>query len=249
MNNAYRIIGDFHTHTIASQHAYSTIYENLVAAKRQGLVALAITDHGPEMMDGAIRHHFFCMTGLPQNPEGIRLYRGCEANIKSFSGRLDLDDRVLGRLEWVIASYHVEAIEPGTVEQNTEGWLSVIANQWVDLLGHPGNPAYPFDHVAVVKALRDTGKALEINANSFAIRPGSEPNCRDLMRLCRQYDVPVCVDSDAHNLWAVGNVKAALDILEDEQFPPELILNADFNRIDSYIERRKKEKGIDRKYH
>ena len=122
MNNAYHIIGDFHTHTIASQHAYSTIYENLVAARRQGLVALAITDHGPEMMDGAIRHHFFCMTGLPKNPEGIRLYRGCEANIKSFSGRLDLDDQVLGRLEWVIASYHVEAIEPGSFEQNT--WTS-----------------------------------------------------------------------------------------------------------------------------
>lgn len=40
-------IADLHTHTIASDHAYSTLLENIEYAKRAGMQALAITDHGP----------------------------------------------------------------------------------------------------------------------------------------------------------------------------------------------------------
>lgn len=40
---------DLHTHTIISGHAYSTILENLQAAREAGLTAFAVTDHGPAM--------------------------------------------------------------------------------------------------------------------------------------------------------------------------------------------------------
>lgn len=64
--SAYTIIGDFHTHTLASQHAYSTVNELIQASRAQGFVALSITDHGPEMLDGAISHHFSaCQAFLP----------------------------------------------------------------------------------------------------------------------------------------------------------------------------------------
>ena len=39
------ILADMHTHTIASGHAYSTVKENIDAAKAAGLKYLAITDH------------------------------------------------------------------------------------------------------------------------------------------------------------------------------------------------------------
>ena len=118
MDNKYRISGDLHAHTIASQHAYSTISEMVDRSKELGMDFIAITDHGPEMLDGAIRHHFLCLPGLPDVVEGIRLYKGAEVNIKSFAGRIDLDSQVLARLDFVIASYHIEAITPGTVEEN-----------------------------------------------------------------------------------------------------------------------------------
>ncbi|MFA6844364.1 MAG: phosphatase [Sphaerochaetaceae bacterium] len=246
MNNnlqkKYQIIGDFHTHTMVSQHAYSTIAEMIASSQEQGFSAIAITDHGPEMMDGAISHHFFCMSGLPSLIGDFHLYKGAEVNIKDFNGRIDLPKQVLELLDFVIASYHVEAITPGTKTENTEGWLSVIENQYVDCLGHVGNPVFPFEHEKVVKALARKGKILEINANSFLVRPGSEENCRDVISLCKKYEVPVTVNSDAHSKWQVGKVDAALHLLEEMKFPPQMILNSNLVNIKKYIETRKQEK-------
>ena len=44
-----RLIADTHTHTLASNHAYSTVMENIVAAREQGLLYMAMTEHGPKM--------------------------------------------------------------------------------------------------------------------------------------------------------------------------------------------------------
>lgn len=244
MNDKYRILGDLHTHTIASQHAYSTIGELIDQSKKLDMEFLAVTDHGPEMLDGAIRHHFYCMPGLPEVVDGIRLYKGAEVNIKSFEGRLDLDDEVLSRLDFIIASYHVEAISPGSEEENTKGWLNAIRNKYVDCLGHTGNPAYPFNHEKIVKALHDEGKILEINANSPVVRKGSEKNCTDIIKLCKKYSVPVIATSDAHHKWNVGNVKASLDMLEELEFPPHLILNTSREAIEEYIVKRKRAKSL-----
>ena len=41
-----RLIADTHTHTLASNHAYSTVMENIVAAREQGLLYMAMTEHG-----------------------------------------------------------------------------------------------------------------------------------------------------------------------------------------------------------
>ena len=164
MNDKYRILGDLHTHTIASQHAYSTIGELVDQSKKLGMEFLAVTDHGPEMLDGAIRHHFYCMPGLPEVVDGIRLYKGAEVNIKSFEGRLDLDDEVLSRLDFIIASYHVEAISPGSEEENTKGWLNAIRNKYVDCLGHTGNPAYPFNHEKIEDNVTKVAKVFSKSA-------------------------------------------------------------------------------------
>ena len=43
---------DLHTHTNCSTHAYSTLEENIAAAKKRGIVAIAITNHGPAIPDG-----------------------------------------------------------------------------------------------------------------------------------------------------------------------------------------------------
>ena len=238
----YGIIGDFHTHTLASQHAYSTINEMVQASKDKGYKAIAITDHGPEMMDGCIAHHFLCMSGLPEWIGDFRLYRGSEVNIKDFNGRIDLPENILNRLDFIIASYHIEAIKPGSIEENTKGWLNAISNPFVDCLGHVGNPVYEFEHEPVVRALRENGKVLEINNNSFVIRKGSEKNCRDVIELCKRYEVPVLINSDAHHMWAIGDVPHSKRILREMDFPPELVLNTSFDSIDGYIRRRRAEK-------
>ena len=182
-------IADLHTHTLVSQHAYSTLYENIQAAREAGFYALAITDHGPGMPDGASSHHFFCMPGLPEMVNGIRLFRGAEVNIMDFAGTIDLDATTLQRLDFVIASYHCECISPGTIEENTAGLLAVIKNPFIDCIGHCGNPAYPIDIPTIVSACCQYGKLIEINASSFRIRPGSEDICRKVASECIRQNI------------------------------------------------------------
>ena len=67
-----------------------------------------------------------------------------------------------------------------------------------------------FDAERLVRAVAERGRLIEINNNSFVARPGCDVNCRKIARLCMQYDVRVCVDSDAHFCANVGEVPKAL---------------------------------------
>lgn len=40
-----KFVADMHTHTLASDHAYSTISENAASAAKAGLSYLGMTDH------------------------------------------------------------------------------------------------------------------------------------------------------------------------------------------------------------
>lgn len=228
-------IADLHTHTLVSQHAYSTLYENIQAAREADFYALAITDHGPGMPDGASSHHFFCMPGLPEIVNGVRLFRGAEVNIMDYSGTVDLDTGTLQRLDFVIASYHCECISPGTAAENTAGLLSVIKNPFVDCLGHCGNPAYPIDIPSITSACRQYGKLIEINASSFRIRPGSEDICRRIARECIRQKVHLLISSDAHFRDNVGNHEEAIRLLEAVGCPEELVINTSKERLLSYF--------------
>lgn len=228
-------IADLHTHTLVSQHAYSTLYENIQAAREAGFYALATTDHGPGMPDGASPHHFFCLSGLPDTVQGIRLFKGAEVNIMDFSGTIDLDIKTLQRLDFVIASYHCECITPGNIRENTAGLLAVIKNPFVDCLGHCGNPAYPIDIPAVVDACRQYDKLVEINASSFRVRPGSEDTCRRIASECIRQNVSLLISSDAHFRDYIGNHQEAIQLLESLNCPEELVINTSREGLLSYF--------------
>lgn len=230
-----RTVADLHTHTSVSQHAYSTLYENIQAARRLGFCALGMTNHAPGMPDGAISHHFYCLPGLPKTMDGLRLYRGAEVNIMDFDGTVDLEPRVLERLDFVVASYHVECITPGTREQNTRGFLKAIANPYVDCIGHCGNPVFPIDIPAVVSACREHGKLVEINSNSPSVRPGSKEVCTRVALECIRQGVKMLVSSDAHFCGNVGNHHDALELLESIHCPEELVVNSSRERLAAYF--------------
>ena len=71
-----RIAIDTHTHTVASGHAYSTVYELALGARRARLKGFVLTDHGPGIPGGTQPYHFSNLRILPQRIRGLRFYRG-----------------------------------------------------------------------------------------------------------------------------------------------------------------------------
>ncbi len=231
------IIGDLHTHTLASTHAYSTIHELIMFASRKQHKLLAVTDHGPALPDSPHEWHFNGLNRLPRELGGVRLLSGCEANIQP-GGRLDLPDFVLNRLDFVIASMHGPTYPAASLEEHTQAWIQTASNPAVDCLGHAGQPAYPFDIPAVVGACSQSGTIFEINSASFTIRKGSGAICREIALECKKQGVAVAVTSDAHCMYEVGEFAHALELLESIDFPEELVINSSIKRFADFYRRR-----------
>lgn len=226
-----KIIADTHTHSIACSHAYSTVSENIHAAREAGMLYLAMTEHGPKMPDAPFYWHFTNQHEVPEFYDGVHVLHGVEADVMGPDGSLDLDDKLLASLDWVIASMHVPCFAPGTVEDHTSAWLAVAHNPHVDVIGHCGDLRYRFDYERVIKVFKETGKIVEINNNSAYVRPGAKENCMEIARLCKKWEVPVVVNSDAHFCTKVGKFETALAMLEGLSFPERLVVNADPDRF------------------
>ena len=231
------IIGDFHCHTLASLHAYSTLRENVEAAKKMGLRYMAITDHAIGTHDSPPLSFFDNLESLPEYIDGIRILRGVEANIMDHQGNLDMPESTLKKLDFVIASYHTSCTEPGTVEEHTESYLAIAKNPYVRMIGHSGTAEFAYDYERVIPEFGKNGKVVEINAHTFICRKTSVENCKKIAGLCQKYGVPVMVNSDAHSEFEVGQVQRALDMLKEMNFPEDLIINTDASRIRDYLTR------------
>lgn len=235
-----KIIADTHCHTIASTHAYSTITETVKAASEKGLYAVAITDHSTAMPGSPQYYYFKNLHVIPEIFMGVRVLKGIEANILNFEGILDMCDDILGGLDWVIASIHSGTINETefSIEKCTELWLNIAENPLVTVIGHSGGEKYKYDYETVLKRFAENGKLLEINNNSFRSRPDSIPNCLTIAKLCKKLSVPIVVNSDSHFSTGVGDVCNAMKLLEEINFPEELIVNSDINRFKSYLRER-----------
>lgn len=217
---------DLHVHTVASGHAYSTIGEIATEAARRGLLAVAMTDHGPALPGGPHPYHFAALRFIPMQLHGVRILRGIEANILG-PGELDLADELLARLDLVMAGFHEGCGFDGQGEAaNTEALLALMARPEVQVISHPGNPNFPLDYTAVARAAAQTGTALEFNNSSFTVsRKGSAGNCLELARQCARFGAPVTVSSDAHIAQGVGEFAAALALLVEAGVRAEQLVN------------------------
>ncbi len=227
---------DTHTHTVASLHAYSTVTENAAEAARKNLKLLCMTDHGP-LLPGAPHPYFFGnLKIIPEEIHGVRIIKGIEANIKNFDGDLDLPEYLEDRMEIVLIGLHEGVLTPGTKKENTRAVVNAMKKEFVDILVHPGNPAYELDYDDVLKAARDTNTFIEINNSSLlGSRKGSKGNCEMIAEKCRDYKLPVSFGSDAHFSTYVGEFSVVIEMLEEMNFPEELVLNTSVDKLLNHL--------------
>ena len=232
---------DLHTHTIASGHAYTTLLENAKYASEIGLEVLGTTDHGPNMPSAQHPWYFGNFKTLPREIYGVTMLYGCEANIIDYDGNLDLPLEYQKDLDIMIASLHEPIMEGNkSSDLNTAALLKVMDNPYVNIIGHSGNPSFPIDEETVVLKAKEKNILIEINNSSFVrSRIGSEKTCTKIARLCKEYNVRIIINSDAHCCFNIGEFDSAIKMLENIQMPEELIINRSKNELLQFL----KEKG------
>ena len=238
--NFMKYVVDIHTHSVISQHAYSTIDENARAAKQKGLKLIAMTDHAPGMKNTAPRAFFTNYHVLPNFLHDVEILHGAELNIMDYDGTIDLQEDILKTLDIAIASLHPPCISFGTEKENTQACIRAMENPFVDILGHPGDPRYPIDVKKIVQTSKETRCLLEINNASLVpsgFRKGSDVIIEQILNYAMEYEVPVVLGSDAHFYMQIGDFTYCNSLLEKVGFPDELVVNTSVEKLKKALKR------------
>lgn len=232
-----KFIADLHTHTLACGHGFSTVTEVIRAAADRKLQAVALTEHGPGYPGSVGYAYFNTYRDIPSEMFGIKVLKGCEANLMNFAGDLDFDAERLAKMDLVIASCHAEVTPMGTVEENTAMYIGAMKNPYVDIIGHPDAPKYPIDVETLVRAAVKYGVALEINDSSPAARPGSREICAEIIRTAKRLGAKLSVGSDAHYHLVVGRFDYAYEMLTECGYPLEQVINSSMDNLMTHLQR------------
>lgn len=207
------------------------------AAADAGLSTLGLTEHALGVPGTVDPMYYRNLSAVPRELYGIHLLHGCEINVLN-GGNLSLEQEYIDYLDYAIVSIHRQCYENEGVVGNTDNLIACMENEKVRFVSHPDDNTTPLDYPALVQAAKAYGVALEVNNSSLQKpqrRVGCVENYRTMPALCADYDVPVAVDSDAHDPSAVGDFALARALLEREQFDPALVVNADEGRLMQFL--------------
>ncbi|MEG1291252.1 MAG: phosphatase [Lachnospiraceae bacterium] len=234
---------DLHTHTLVSGHAYNTRNEMSAAAWERGLEVYAITEHAPAMPGSCHSIYFMNYRALSRKHKEMTVLYGAELNILDYEGHVDLPEIVLQDMDLTLASIHMPCYLAGTVKENTKAYLNAMKNPYVNLIAHADDVKFPIEYEALVEGAKKYHVILEVN--NASLTPGSfRGNPREqyaqMLKLCKEYEVPIAMNSDAHVDLAVGKHEYAQEVLDAADFPQELVVNYNPQILKTYLNYYKK---------
>ena len=221
--------GFLHCHTSYSDGSNS-VEQLALACRDAGYQYVGITDHsqaaayaGGLTADDLLRQADE-IDEVNSRLEGIRVLKGVEADILA-DGRVDFEEHVLARLDFVIASIHSRFnMNP---PEMTARLLAAMDNRYLTIIGHPtgrlllSRDPYGIDLDAIIEKAAEHGVALEINA---------DPHRLDLdwrvLRRVRAGGAMISIGADAHSIPGIGNVEFGVGMARKGWLGPDDILNA-----------------------
>lgn len=234
------IIADMHTHTIASKHAHSTLYENLNIARERGLKYLAVTDHffndGTEIEKKNEITRICYVENENIRLKNIEIIGGAEFNL----GQNIYNFKKISKLRWRPIGLHswFYNISNGTLEELYELYKKATErhNAFVHIerelhkiekKAHPGLDKAIKDYLEKIVVLaKDKSIILEVNESSMTTNEG---NCIERMKywlsIAKENGNPIYLGTDAHFCEAIGDFTNVINLLNEIDYPKDLILN------------------------
>ncbi|MBT4525737.1 MAG: hypothetical protein HOC24_04230 [Deltaproteobacteria bacterium] len=257
------LVVDFHTHSIQSMHAINTLEELLNCAWKKNIQAMAITDHSPGIdntlhylqnadkfpqdfrrIKGPDYHYFHVLLTRYQSPLEIpvQLFKGIECSILSHSERsTDLPLKLAPLLDIVIGSVHTlpHLFQFQNREQVTEKMIAAMVEP-IDIIGHPCQEKSCPNLEPVVKKAAESGIAMELNYCSLHLKKANIKDTTEMLKLAVKYDCSISLGSDAHMSNELGRDDESKVLLNELNFPPELIVNVSLESARTFVASRKK---------
>jgi DNA polymerase (family 10) len=155
---------------------------------------------------------------------GFRVLKGVEADILA-DGRLDYDEEMLGRFDYVIASIHSRFKMDGPAM--TERVLHAMDDPHMTILAHPtgrlllSRDGYALDVEAVLEKAADVGVAVEVNADPKRL----DLDWRYLQR-AKELGVTIEIGPDAHSRRSLDWTDLGVAMARKGWLEPTDVLNA-----------------------
>jgi len=223
------IRGVLHCHTLYSD-GKATIADMAAAARERGYSYIGITDHSQSAFyaNGMPRDRILAqmeeIDEINATLTDFRVLKGVEADILA-DGRIDYDDDVLDRLDFVVASIHSRfAMDRDGM---TARILRALDDPRVTILGHPtgrlllSRQPYPMDLEAVLEKAVALGVAVELNADPKRL----DLDWRHLKR-AKQLGATVAIGPDAHSPKGLDVMEVGIGIARKGWLEAADILNA-----------------------
>lgn len=207
--------GDFQSHTTATD-GRNSIQQMAQAAAERGYKYFAITDHSKRVTmahgldDEHCRRHAEEIRKAAGAIRGMWLMAGIEVDILK-NGKLDLEDKTLAALDWVVASIHYDRNQ--TRQEMTDRILAAVRSGVVHALGHPlgriisKRDPLNFDLDKVFAACAEHNVFVEING---------QPDRLDLpdihLRQAREAGVLFTLATDAHKIAELDFMPLAVNV-------------------------------------
>ena len=208
-------------------------------AAEKGLQLLGITEHAPGIPGTCATIYFRNLHVVPRQMYGVELLLGAELNITDYKGSVDLSKKYLDMLDIKIAGIHSLCYKPGTVEENTSAIIGAIRNPRIHIISHPGDGTAQVDFEPIGLASKEHRTLLEINNSLLKPIRGkihARENNLAILRLCKKYEVPVILGSDAHISFDIARYDYIYELLRETEFPEELIWNDNVERFKRFIQ-------------
>jgi DNA polymerase (family 10) len=223
------IRGVLHCHTLYSD-GKATIADMAAAAQARGYSYIGITDHSQSAFyaNGMPRDRVLAQLDeideLNATLTDFRVLKGVEADILA-DGRVDYDDDLLDRFDFVVASVHSRFSMDR--EAMTARILRALDDPRVTILGHPtgrlllSRQPYPMDLDAVLEKAVAVGVAVELNA---------DPKRLDLdwrhLQTAKRLGATIAIGPDAHSPRGLDVMDVGVGIARKGWLEAADILNA-----------------------